>query len=95
MTRALLGELNVFTAGMLDLHTAAHDVKRPNIVYGKRGDAPAFFLIDGYCERNLIPLRSMSKHLNDRSLIQQLGITAKNRAGMTIPTSAHSRVSEL
>lgn len=77
MTRTLLEDLNVFVAKMFDLQIVARDVKRSNIVYGTRGDDAAFFLIDGYGERNLIPLRSMSRRLNDRSLSRQFEVIAQ------------------
>lgn len=82
MTGKLLEDLNIFVSKMFDLHIVARDVKRSNIVYGQRGAVPAFFLIDGYGERNLIPLRSLSRHLNDRSLSQQFGIIAQ-KSGLT------------
>lgn len=77
LTDALLQDLNAFVARMFDLQIVARDVKRSNIVYGTRGGAPAFFLIDGYGERNLVPLRSMSKRLNDRSLSKQFAVIAQ------------------
>ncbi len=82
MTPVILEDLNAFVAKMFDLQIVARDVKRSNIVYGVRGDTPAFFLIDGYGERNLIPLRSMSKRLNDRSLSRQFAVIAQ-KSGLT------------
>ena len=77
MTAEILEDLNVFVGRMFDLQIVARDVKRANIVYGMRGEAPAFFLIDGYGERNLVPLRSMSRRLNDRSLSRQFAVIAQ------------------
>ena len=75
--KAVLRALNVFVSRMYDLQIVARDVKRSNIVYGTRGDGPAFFLIDGYGERNLVPLRSLSRRLNDRSLSRQFAVIAQ------------------
>ncbi|SDX27657.1 PhoP regulatory network protein YrbL [Ruegeria halocynthiae] len=77
-----LDALNVFVGQMFDLHIVARDVKSSNIVYGTRGAGPACFLIDGYGERNLIPLRSLSRRLNDRSLNKQFSLIAQ-KAGLT------------
>ncbi len=77
-----LEALNVFVGQMFDLHIVARDIKRSNIVYGTRGAGQACFLIDGYGERNLIPLRSLSQRLNDRSLNKQFALIAQN-AGLT------------
>ena len=63
------------------LDIVARDVKSSNIVYGTRGAGPACFLIDGYGERNLIPLRSLSQRLNDRSLNKQFSLIAQ-KAGL-------------
>ncbi|WP_299661829.1 YrbL family protein [uncultured Ruegeria sp.] len=77
-----LDALNVFVGQMFDHHIVARDVKSSNIVYGTRGAGPACFLIDGYGERNLIPLRSLSRRLNDRSLNKQFALIAE-KAGLT------------
>ncbi len=76
-----LGALNTFVGKMFHLHIVARDVKSSNIVYGTRGAGPACFLIDGYGERNLIPLRSLSRRLNDRSLNKQFSMIAQ-KAGL-------------
>ncbi len=77
----VLDALNAFVGQMFDLHIVARDVKSSNIVYGTRGAGPACFLIDGYGERNLIPLRSLSQRLNDRSLNKQFSLIAQ-KAGL-------------
>ncbi len=76
-----LDALNRFVGQMFDLHIVARDVKSSNIVYGTRGAGPACFLIDGYGERNLVPLRSLSRRLNDRSLNKQFALIAE-KAGL-------------
>lgn len=74
---APLNALNALVQKMFDLHIVARDINLSNIVYGTRGEAAACFLIDGYGERNVIPLRSMSKRLNDRSLDRQFAKIAE------------------
>lgn len=69
--------LNTLAKQLFELHIVARDINGSNIVYGTRGAGPACFLIDGYGERNLIPLRSLSKRLNDRSLDQQFASIAQ------------------
>ncbi|EEE37525.1 hypothetical protein RKLH11_1361 [Rhodobacteraceae bacterium KLH11] len=86
--KTVLDALNVFVRRMFDLQIVARDVKRSNIVYGTRGDNPAFFLIDGYGERNLIPLRSLSRRLNDRSLNRQFAVIAE-RTGLRWDAQQH------
>ena len=78
MEQPILDALNTFVARMFELQIVARDINGSNIVYGTRGAGAAFFLIDGYGERNLIPLRSMSKRLNDRSLNRQFATIAQN-----------------
>ncbi|MEM6308978.1 MAG: YrbL family protein [Pseudomonadota bacterium] len=65
--RPVLEELNRFVRAMFDLRIAARDINVENIVFGRRGLVPGFFLVDGYGEPNVIPLRSLSKRVNDRS----------------------------
>lgn len=77
ISTSALDDLNAFAHKMFDLHIVARDVKGSNIVYGTRGADPAFFLIDGYGERNLVPLRSLSRRLNDRSLNRQFARMAQ------------------
>lgn len=77
MNDAVLEELNVFARKLFDLQIVARDIHNKNIVYGHRGGVPAFFLIDGYGERNVVPLRSMSRALNDRSLHKRLDLIAQ------------------
>lgn len=78
MDEAALEALNDWVRRMFALHIVARDINFSNIVYGTRGAGAACFLIDGYGERNLIPLRSMSKSMNDRALNRQFAEIAKN-----------------
>lgn len=71
MDENVLEALNEFVERMFRLKIVARDVNLSNIVYGLRDNREQCILIDGYGERNLIPLRSMSKRLNDRSLNKQ------------------------
>lgn len=77
----LLSALNSFVQRMFDLHIVARDINGSNIVYGTRDGSMSCFLVDGYGERNLIPLRSMSARLNARSLEKQFAVFAQ-RAGL-------------
>ncbi|ABG30676.1 hypothetical protein CEP88_15125 [Roseobacter denitrificans] len=82
MDEPVLEALNVFVGRMFDLHIVARDINFSNIVYGTRGAGAACFLIDGYGERNLIPFRSMSRRMNDRSLDRQFATIAR-KTGLT------------
>lgn len=77
----VLDALNSFVSRLFELHVVARDINFSNIVYGSRDDELGCFLIDGYGERNLIPLRSMSKRLNARSLDKQFAKIAR-RTGL-------------
>lgn len=58
----LLDELLRFNVIVGDLHAS-------NIVYGtdSRGGAPRLVLVDGFGEKNLLPLKSLSRGLNQRN----------------------------
>jgi hypothetical protein len=58
----LLEELLHFNVIVGDLHAS-------NIVYGSdsRGGAPRLLLVDGFGEKNLLPLKSISRWLNQRN----------------------------
>lgn len=81
IAQPILDALNGFVERMFALHIVARDINASNIVYGTRGAGAACFLIDGYGERNLVPFRSISKRLNDRSLNKQFASIAQ-RAGL-------------
>jgi len=59
---ALLEQLLRFNVIVGDLHAS-------NLVYGSdsRGGAPRLILIDGFGEKNLLPLKSLSRALNQRN----------------------------
>lgn len=67
-----LNDLNSFVQKLYQLQIVGRDIHETNIVYGRRGPTRMFFLIDGYGERNLVPLRTLSRRLNDRSLNKQM-----------------------
>lgn len=71
LTGAMLDQLNRFVARLYDLQIVARDIHAKNIVYGQRGTESGFFLVDGYGERNVVPFRSLSRRLNNRSLDRQ------------------------
>jgi hypothetical protein len=73
----VLDALNVLVGQLYDHHIVARDINFSNIVYGTRGAGAACFLIDGYGERNLIPMRSMSQRMNARALNQQFAEIAQ------------------
>lgn len=77
-----LADLNSFVHKLFELQVVGRDIHEQNIVYGVRGQARMFLLIDGYGERNLIPLRSLSRRLNDRSLNKQMQMIA-DRTGLS------------
>lgn len=72
MTAETLDDLNIFVRKLFEFQIVGRDIHGKNIVYGLRDDIRMFFLIDGYGERNLVPLRSLSRRLNDRSLNKQM-----------------------
>lgn len=76
LTDEILEELNVFVHRLFDFQIVGRDIHEKNIVYGLREKVPMFFLIDGYGERNVVPLRTLSRTLNDRSLNKQMQLIA-------------------
>ncbi|NVO56087.1 hypothetical protein HW561_09840 [Rhodobacteraceae bacterium B1Z28] len=77
-----LSELNSFVNKLFQLQVVGRDIHETNIVYGTRNQTRMFFLIDGYGERNLVPLRTLSRRLNDRSLNKQMQRIAE-RTGLS------------
>ncbi|MEM0946672.1 MAG: YrbL family protein [Pseudomonadota bacterium] len=82
MPEPMLDALNLFVSRIYDLKVVARDITGHNIVYGTRGAGMGFFLIDGYGERNIIPLRTLSRRLNNRSLNKSFAKVAQ-RTGLT------------
>ncbi len=82
MAEPVLDALNVMVKKMFELQIVARDINLSNIVYGSRDAGAACFLIDGYGERNIVPLRSMSKRLNDRSLDRQFASIAQKNTSL-------------
>ncbi|WP_282119655.1 YrbL family protein [Ruegeria atlantica] len=81
LSEDVLNELNSFAQKLFKLQIVARDIHETNIVYGLRNETRMFLLIDGYGERNLIPLRTLSRRLNDRSLHKQMNGIAE-RVGL-------------
>lgn len=81
LSEDLLNELNSFAKKLFQLQVVARDIHETNIVYGLRNETRMFLLIDGYGERNLVPLRTLSRRLNDRSLHKQMNGIAE-RVGL-------------
>lgn len=75
---AALQDLNRFVEKLFEYQVVGRDIHEQNIVYGLRDGVRMFVLIDGYGERNLVPLRSLSRRLNDRSLNKQMQQIADN-----------------
>lgn len=69
----LLPDLTILARRLFDLRIVAHDLHADNVVYGRRAGLDAFCLIDGFGERNAIPLCSMSRRMNDRALNRKIG----------------------
>jgi hypothetical protein len=72
LNEEIVADLNSFVQKLFQFQVVGRDIHEQNIVYGVRNETRMFFLIDGYGERNLIPLRSLSRRLNDRSLNKQM-----------------------
>jgi len=82
LSEETLSDLNSFVEKLFEYQIVGRDIHEKNIVYGLRGQEYMFLLIDGYGERNLIPLRTLSRWLNDRSLNKQMQGIA-NRIGLS------------
>ena len=72
MDRDLLCHLNDLVAKLFDMHIVAPDLHAGNIVFGQRHRKDAFFVVDGYGERTVIPVRSLSQWLNNYSLRKRM-----------------------
>jgi len=61
-------ELDVFYRGLIDANVIVGDMHAWNIVFGSdsRG-GPRLILIDGFGEKNIIPMSSMSRRFNARN----------------------------
>jgi hypothetical protein len=77
LTDAHLVALNDFVARVFAWGLRANDINPGNIVYGVRGGVDQFVLIDGLGDSNLVPLRSWSDRLNERSLHKRFRSTAR------------------
>ena len=72
MDRDRLCRLNNLVAKLFDMHIVAPDLHEGNIVFGQRHGKEAFFVVDGYGERALIPVRSFSQRRNNHSLRKRM-----------------------
>lgn len=72
LTVEILNDLNTFAKKLFDLQVVVSDFRGKNVVYGNRDGDMAFFLIDGYGERNLLPVRLLFRKVNDYQLNKRL-----------------------
>ncbi|MEP2030028.1 MAG: YrbL family protein [Paracoccaceae bacterium] len=71
ITDHLIGLLNELVGKIYDLHIDCNDIHEGNIVLGYRNGKEALFLIDGYGDRNIIPLRAWVRIINNNRLDNQ------------------------
>ena len=76
MDRDLLCHLNNLVAKVFDMHIVACDLHAGNIVFGQRHGKDAFFIVDGYGERTVIPVRNLSQRLNNSYLRKRMVMIA-------------------
>ena len=81
MDRDRLCHLNNLVARLFDMHIVAPDLHAGNIVFGQRHGKDAFFVVDGYGERTVIPVRSLSQWLNNYSLRKRM-VRIASRTGL-------------
>jgi hypothetical protein len=74
---AHLAMLNDFVRRVFAWRLRANDINAGNIVFGVRGGQPQFVLVDGLGDSNVVPLRSWSDRLNERSLARRFRSTAR------------------
>lgn len=82
LTQEIIDDLNVLVRKLYDLQVVAHDIHAGNIVYGYRDGKNVFFLVDGYGEYNVIPVRSFLRKSNDYGLDKCFVIAAR-KGGLT------------
>ena len=78
MDRDLLCHLNNLVAKLFDMHIVACDLHAANIVFGQRHGKDAFFVVDGYGEHTVIPVRSLSQRLNKYYLRKGMVVIASS-----------------
>lgn len=76
LTKPIIDELNEFSEKLFKLQVVTSDINLGNIVYGQRDGTQAFFLVDGFWERNFIPVRSLFYSVNVYQLKKRLQKTA-------------------
>lgn len=72
MDRYRLGHLNELVAKLFVMHIVTPDLHPNNVVFGQRNGKDSFFVVDGYGERTVIPMRSLSRSLHNYSLQRQM-----------------------
>lgn len=83
-----LHHLNELARELFERQIVAADLHEKNIVFGTRGVRAAFFVVDGYGERNVIPIRSLFRFVNDYSLNKRMRRIAES-TGLTWDSHAH------
>ena len=78
MDRDLLCHLNNLVAKLFDMHIVACDLHAANVVFGQRHGKDAFFVVDGYGEHTVIPVRSLSQRLNKYYLRKGMVVIASS-----------------
>ena len=75
----ILDALNRFAARLLALNIVTRDLSPRNVVLDSRTTPPHFVLVDGFGDKNTIPLRTLFRRINRRKLEPQL-----ERLGQTL-----------
>jgi len=70
------GPLNTCAARLFRFGIVAPDLHAGNLVLDETAALARFLLVDGFGDRNVIPVRSMSRRLNEASLNKQLAHVA-------------------
>ena len=83
----VLEPLNTFAVDMFRFGIVAPDLHAGNLVLEEKPQLRQFYLVDGFGDRNVIPLRSMSRWANDRSLNEKLAKMGRE-VGVTWQTEA-------
>ncbi|MCW2302379.1 hypothetical protein M2324_000763 [Rhodovulum sulfidophilum] len=69
--------LNDFVRRIFAWRVRANDLNPSNILFGQRAGISQFVLVDGLGDSHLIPLRTWSGHLNERSLCKRFEDTSR------------------
>ncbi|MCE8418891.1 PhoP regulatory network YrbL family protein [Rhodovulum sulfidophilum] len=69
--------LNDFVRRIFAWRVRANDLNPSNILFGQRAGISQFVLVDGLGDSHLIPVRTWSGHLNERSLCKRFEDTSR------------------